>query len=125
MVKQFAKSAANAWRGIAFVWRGERNFRIQGTITVVLIITAIVLRFSIGELIAILTMCAAVLAAEMVNTIVEEMLDVIEPHYSTHVGKLKDVTAGVVFLLSAFAAVIGILTFLHHFLPSMQLNSIW
>jgi len=39
----------------------------------------------------------------------------VEPHYSVHVGRLKDVTAGVVLLLSLFALVIGALTVIHHY----------
>ncbi len=120
MVKLFAKSAANAWRGIAFVWRRERNFRIQSSLAILLLIFAVTFRFSFVELIAVIFTCAAVLTAELLNTIVEEILDVIEPHYSVHVGRLKDVTAGVVLLLSLLALIIGALTIAHHFLSVLH-----
>ncbi len=120
MVLLFAKSATNALRGISFVWRRERNFKILSTASVLLIAAAVILRFSFAELMAVLFACAAVLVAALLNTIVEEILDVIEPHYSVHVGRLKDVTAGVVLLLSLFAAAIGIFTIVHHFVPSLQ-----
>jgi len=120
MVHVFAQSARHALRGIVFVWKRERNFKILSAMAVLLITASIVLRFSFAELMAVLFTCAAVLVAELINTIVEEILDVIEPHYSVHVGRLKDVTAGVVLLLSVFAATIGVLTVVHHYAPFLQ-----
>lgn len=115
MTRAFAKSAANAFRGIRFVWQRERNFRIEAVIGILVIGAAILLRFTYMEVVSVLVSVSVVLGAELFNTVVEEMLDVIEPHYSVHVGRLKDVTAGVVLLLSLFAVVIGVLTVIHHY----------
>ena len=115
MVRQFAASARNAFHGIAFVWRQERNFRIQGVITLLLLLFMVHFRFTFTEFVVILFACATVMAAEMLNTIVEEILDVVAPQYSEHVGHLKDVTAGVVLLFSSFSSIVGILTVAHHF----------
>ncbi|MFH1444067.1 MAG: diacylglycerol kinase [Candidatus Peregrinibacteria bacterium] len=115
MVRIFAKSAANALRGIAFVWQRERNFRIEAGIGALAVLLVILLGFTYTEVISILVAVSVVLGAELFNSIIEEILDVVEPHYSVHVGRLKDVTAGVVLLLSLFAIVIGILTVIHHY----------
>lgn len=115
MVKTFTKSAAHAWRGVRFVWQRERNFRIQCLIGLLTILAAIGLGFTFLEVVLILMAISVVLGAELFNTVIEEILDVVEPHYSVHVGRLKDVTAGVVLLLSFFAATIGVLTVVHHF----------
>jgi len=114
MVKTFAKSATNAWRGIRFVWQRERNFRIECLIGLLVILATIALGFTYMEVVLILVAIAVVLGAELFNTVIEEILDIVEPHYSVHVGRLKDITAGVVLLLSGFAALIGVITVVHH-----------
>ncbi len=50
----------------------------------------------------------------------EALLDVLQPAYSEHVKSLKDLTAGAVLVLSLFAAVIGILTIIHHFTSALR-----
>ncbi|MDD5040989.1 MAG: diacylglycerol kinase family protein [Candidatus Peribacteraceae bacterium] len=115
MVHVFAKSAANALRGISFVWQRERNFRILFLVGILVIASVIALGFTYMEVVSILVSVSVVLGAELFNTVVEELLDVVEPHYSVHVGRIKDVTAGVVLLLSLFAGLIGIATVIHHY----------
>jgi len=120
MVRVFAKSAANALRGVVFVWQRQRNFRIEVVIGTLVMILAILLGFTYMEVVSILVSVSVVLGAELFNSIIEELLDTVEPHYSVHVGRLKDVTAGVVLLLSLFAIVIGILTVIHHYTFVLQ-----
>lgn len=114
-MKTFRKSAADALRGIRFVWQRERNFRIECLIGVFTLLGVIALGFTYLEVVLVLVAISVVLGAELFNTVIEEMLDVVEPHYSVHVGRLKDVTAGVVLLLSLFAVAIGVLTVVHHY----------
>ena len=102
-------------RGIRIVWSGERNFRAQAIIGFLTIVGAYVLDFSYEEVAVMLLCVGMVLSGEMLNTVLEEVLDVIAPHYSEHVGRVKDIAAGVVLLFSSFAFLIGLVTILHHF----------
>ncbi len=115
MVRTFTKSAANAVRGIRFVWQRQRNFRIEFVIGTLVVILTILLQFTYMEVVSILVAVSVVLGAELFNSVIEEILDTVEPHYSVHVGRLKDITAGIVLLLSLFAVVIGVLTVIHHY----------
>lgn len=119
MVQEFAKSAAHALRGLQFVWSRERNFRIECLMAVGILAVAVLSGFSYAEVMALVVASAVVLVSELLNTIVEELLDVVEPHFTVHVGRLKDVTAGTVLLLSLFAVIIGSLTVIHHFWPEL------
>jgi diacylglycerol kinase len=114
-MRKFRESLSFALRGIWFSLTSGRNFRIQGVIAIAVIVTAVLLRFTYEELIAVVVAIALVLTAEMINTIMEEVLDVIAPQYSEHVGRVKDIAAGVVLLLSFFSVVIGGMTVFHHF----------
>lgn len=124
MVKELARSAANAIRGLKFVWSRERNSRIECIIAAGILALAVLSGFSYAEVMALVVASAVVLVSELLNSIVEELLDTVEPHYTVHVGRLKDVTAGTVLLLSVFAAVIGTLTIVHHFWPHVWVRLI-
>lgn len=113
-MRKFGVSLRFAFRGISYVWSG-RNFRIQAVIALAVIVTAFALHFSYSELIAVVIASSLVLTAEMINTVLEEVLDAIAPQYSEHVGRVKDIAAGVVLLLSFFAVAIGGLTIWYHF----------
>ncbi len=112
---QLRQSVGHAWRGIAFVWREERNFRLEVTAGILVILVTAILHFTYVEFCIVIACIAGVLTAEIINTITEELLDVIAPTYSEHVRHLKDVTAGAVLLLSFASLIAGIATILHHF----------
>lgn len=114
-MRKFKESLSFALRGIRFSLTSGRNFRIQGVIAIAVIVSAVLLNFTYEELIAFVIAVALVLTAEMINTVMEEVLDVIAPQYSEHVGRVKDIAAGIVLLLSFFSVVIGGLTIWHHF----------
>ena len=115
MLKRVAKSVPHALRGMKIVWREEHNFRFQTAIACIVFALALLLGFTPLETFAIVIAIILVLAAEMLNTIVEDLLDKIEPNHHPLVGKIKDMMAGYVLLHSAGAVAIGVLTFLHHF----------
>jgi diacylglycerol kinase len=50
-----------------------------------------------------------VLAAEMLNTVAERLVDLISPGYHPLAGTVKDVTAGAVLLSAITAIVVGLL----------------
>ena len=52
------------------------------------------------------------LAIELINTCIEEIVDIFQPNYSQKAKIIKDIAAGAVFLASLGALIIGILIFL-------------
>ena len=112
----FFRSFRNAFRGLRVVWLQVRNFRIQVIIGFLVIAATVLLGFSLSEIALILIGVALVLTGEILNTMVEDLLDVIKPHFNFHVGKVKDVTAGLVLLLSVFSMALGAIVICHHYL---------
>ncbi|MDD5623531.1 MAG: diacylglycerol kinase [Candidatus Peribacteraceae bacterium] len=115
MIKRLHQSTCNAFRGLRFVWRGEPNFRLEVLAALLVLLVAYLFQFSYGEISILLTAIAAVLTAEILNTIIEDLLDAVLPSQADHVGRIKDITAGAVLLLSLFAVAAGVLTVVHHF----------
>jgi undecaprenol kinase len=115
MTRRFLRSLTHALHGIRQVWREEANFRIQSFFAVVICVMLIIFRFSYSEAAIIVFSMMMVLGAEMFNTLVEDLLNIIEPKHHKSVGKMKDMMAGVVLLMSVGAVVVGALVFAHHF----------
>ncbi|MFM2076432.1 MAG: hypothetical protein RJA49_322 [Actinomycetota bacterium] len=106
----FVASFGHALRGIAVASRG-RNFRLMSGTALVVVALGAVYAVS-GRDWAILLLCiGAVLSAEMANTAVERLADVVQPEPHPAIRDVKDVAAGAVLLLSIAAAAIGVLVF--------------
>ncbi|MEI6842904.1 MAG: diacylglycerol kinase [bacterium] len=116
MISKTINSFKNAFRGIRTTWQEELNFRIELAVTLVVLVLMIMFRFSFGESALCIVAIVLVLSAEIVNTVVEDLCNKVEPAYDSAIGKIKDTMAGLVFVSSLGAFVLGILVFWHHFL---------
>lgn len=110
-MKKFIKSFSNAANGIVFLFKSQRNARIELLITILVIISAILFRISAFEWISILLCIALVLGLEGINTSLELFADKVHPEFDKEIGKAKDVAAGAVLFASIVAAIIGIIIF--------------
>ena len=79
------------------------------------------LGFSPLEWAALALMVVLVLAAEMVNTMVEALVDLVTTEYHPLAKVAKDVAAGVVLLTSIGAVVVGLLIFGPKLLAALKL----
>jgi diacylglycerol kinase (ATP) len=66
------------------------------------------------------TVIVLVLGAEMVNTMVESLVDLVTQEYHPLAKVAKDVSAGVVLLTAVGAAVVGILIFAPKLLAAIR-----
>lgn len=114
-MKKLIKSFLCAFQGLGYVWRGEKNFRLQTIIAAVLIVFIRIFNFSFEEAFFVLVAITMVLSSEILNTALEKMLDRLEPEHDPLIGKLKDIMAANVLIVSAGAALMGIFVFWHHF----------
>ena len=116
MHRKVLPSFRHAFRGIRTAWADGWNFRIHILCAVILIFIMIYFGFSYLEWAVLLGMATIVLCGELMNTVVEKMLDIVEPGHHPLVGKIKDMAAGGVLLASAGALAMGVFVFVHHFL---------
>ena len=57
-----------------------------------------------------------VFAAELFNTAIEKLCDVVHPDYSEKIKVIKDLAAGAVLVCAVGAVVIGLFVFINHLL---------
>lgn|SRR5574341_1115731 len=112
-------SFRHALRGLGLVLADQRNARIHLLAAVAVLVAAVWLGLDPAKIALVIVTIALVLAAEVVNTVVERLLDVVHPDHSEQVRAIKDMSAAAVLITALGAlAVAGLL-----FLP--RLVQIW
>jgi undecaprenol kinase len=95
-----------ALQGLKSAWLSERSFRAQIVITFIVIVSLIFLKASLQWWAIIILVIGATLAAELINTSLEYMLDLLHPNYHSQIGRAKDCAAAAVLVLSCSAILI-------------------
>lgn len=119
-IKKIPASFRYAARGIWHVLQTEQNLRIHFLATVVVLVLAILFRITLIELCILLLVIGFVLASEILNSVIEDFLDVIHPEHHQAVRRIKDVLAGSVLLSAGIAVAIGSLIFLPRFVAAFN-----
>lgn len=109
-----ARSFGDALRGLWHVLRSERNARIHLAFAVAALAAAAVLRLDREETAAVVFAIMMVFWAELANSLLERLLDLVHPAHSEQVRLLKDVAAAAVLVAAVGAAAIGLLVFGPH-----------
>ncbi|MCE5260138.1 MAG: diacylglycerol kinase family protein [Chloroflexi bacterium] len=102
-------SFKHAFDGIRYVLAQERNARIHFCVAIGVIVLAAVLHLDISRWALLLLAIGLVFTAEMVNTVVEILVDLVVQQIHPMAKAAKDVAAGAVLLMAVVAAVIGII----------------
>ena len=102
-------SFRDAFRGVAFVLRTQRNSWIHLLAASLVTAAGLALGLTLPEWAVLALAVTLVLVAEMVNTALETLLDALSPEYHPLVGAAKDVAAGAVLLSSVGAVIVGLL----------------
>jgi diacylglycerol kinase (ATP) len=81
---------------------------------VVVLVGALLLRFSTLEFVGLVLCFAVVIAAELFNTTFEVLIDYAWPEHHPMIGRAKDVAAAAVLVAAGGATVVGITLFARH-----------
>ena len=103
-----AASFRYAWDGITHVVRTQRNMRIHLAIGAIVLVAGGVLRLQVVEWALLLLCIMAVVVAEMSNTLIEALVDLVSPQYHPLAKLAKDVAAGAVLVTAIGSAGIGL-----------------
>jgi diacylglycerol kinase (ATP) len=100
-----------AFEGIIHVLRTQRNMRIHFLAAVVVLVAALAVGVSKLELIALLLAIAFVFITEMINSALEQAIDVATTSFDPLAKLAKDIAAGAVLIATVNAIAIGYLVF--------------
>lgn len=115
----FVESFGYAINGIRHAIIDNRNIRIHLVIAVFVLLASFYFRLQKDEVVDLVVMIVLVISAEMVNTSLEEMTDLIVSEHRQEAKIAKDVAAGMVLVVSIGAAIVGIYIFLPYILKML------
>lgn len=110
------KSFGFAIEGVKLAYKYNRNIRIHTVAGIIALALCFLLSLSAYETGIILVVILMVISAEMVNTVIEEMVDLIVQEHREQARVAKDVGAGMVLVCAIGAVVIGAIIFVPHIL---------
>ncbi len=119
--KNFFIALKNAFNGIKFVLKNERNLKIQVFFAIVAIFISGFLKINLIEWAIIVLTIFIVFLTEIFNTAIENVTDMITLEYNEKAKIVKDISAGAVVLTSIASIIIGGLIFLPKILKIIKI----
>ena len=107
----FRKSFLFAIQGFRTAVRTERNIKVMIGGCIGAIVAGFVVGLDPLSWAIVLVCCGVVISAELFNTAVETVVDLVSPEFHPLAGRAKDIAAAAVWVLSVLVAVVGIIVF--------------
>jgi len=108
---RFWRSFNHAFAGIMYAARTQPNLRTHLVISLLVLLSAMLLRVGRDYVVGLVIIIAVVLALELLNTAVESIVDLLTVTEHPLAKTAKDAAAGAVLVASVAAVVIGYLVF--------------
>lgn len=105
------KSLLNAFTGVFLMLKSERNFQLEVVALLINIFLIFYLKLSTIDTVLIFIVSFGVLSAEIFNTAIEKICDIMQPEFDKRIGFIKDIAAGAVILMAILSVVVGILVY--------------
>jgi diacylglycerol kinase (ATP) len=109
-----------AFAGLAYCFKTQRNFRVHLAIAALATSVGVLLGLSFTEWAVFGATVVLVLSAEMINTMIEALVDLVTAEYHPLAKIAKDVSAGIVLLTAIGAVAVGLLIFLPKLLTVLR-----
>ena len=114
-LRRHTVSFKHALDGVWYTFRSQPNFRFHTVAIVSVVLMGIYFEISFIEWLVLIFTFNMVLVAEMINTSIESVVDLIISEHHISAKYAKDVSAGMVLISSLAAVIIGLFIFLPKF----------
>lgn len=112
-LRGFRESFKIASFGIVYLFLYHRNMRVIFTMGILAALLGVYFKLKGIELIALCITITLVFMAEIFNTAVEMLMDIISDKHHVKIKLVKDISAAITLIASLNAAVIGYALFIH------------
>ncbi len=106
-----------AIEGILYAAKTQKHMRNHFLMALVLLLALLIMRVSALEFTLIAMSVSFVLFAELINTSIEVIVDMVSPEYHPLAKLAKDIAAGAVLMAAISAAIMGYLILSHYMFP--------
>jgi diacylglycerol kinase len=103
------QSFRNAWNGLVYTVRTQRNARIHLAVGLLVFVLAAWLQLDVVRCAILALTIGAVIVGETLNTSLEALVDLLSPEYHDQAKIAKDVAAGAVLVLGLTSIIVGLL----------------
>ena len=110
-LKRFKKSFVHALSGLSYAIRHEKNFQNELIAAFLVLLAMIYFGVTRAESVVLILVISAVLLAELMNTVMERVVDILKPKVHPYIRLIKDMMAAGVLVVSITALVVGVLIF--------------
>ena len=110
-IKSLVNSFGYAFQGIWSSFKSERNMKIHVFIMILVVLLGIFLHISVTEWMICVILFALVIGAELFNTSIEAVVDMIKKKKSSQAKLAKDVSAGAVLVFAIASIIVGLIIF--------------
>jgi len=110
--KKQLKSFTFAWKGILTCAGHEQNITFHLIAAIIVVATGFCFGISRTEWMVVMLCIGTVIAAELFNSAIERLVDMVSPEWEKTAGEVKDIAAGAVLLTAIAAAIVGMIVFL-------------
>ncbi len=109
----------HAWDGIKHAFSQHPNFRVHATISLAVIITALILQVSDLKWVVLIFAIVLGFTVEMVNTSIESVVDLVTEEWRQNAKIAKDVSAGAMLLTAIGTAIVGLIVLVPEILKAL------
>jgi diacylglycerol kinase (ATP) len=120
-LRRVARSFDCATQGVQLTFRTERHMRLHFVVALVVALWALALRLPILELLFVYSAIIVVILTEMLNTALENLVDLAADGWDIRAKRVKDIAAGVVLTSVVYAVAVWAIVFL----APARLNELW
>ena len=109
--KKQMKSFTFAWKGILTCAGHEQNITFHLLAAIAVIVAGFIFHITHIEWMVVMLCIGSVIAAELFNSAIERLVDLVSPERNKIAGEVKDIAAGAVLVTAIAAAIVGLIVF--------------
>ena len=110
-MKKRIRSFGYALKGIKVVFGKEANMNIHLIMMALVVICGFLFSISVTEWMLCIICFGVVISLEMMNSAIENLVDLVSPENNKLAGKAKDIAAGAVLVAAICSAIVGLIIF--------------
>ena len=110
-LKKQLRSFGYAWQGMKACVGKEQNLSFHLLVTLAVVVAGCCFGITRMEWVAVVLCIGLVVGAELMNTAIERLVDLVSPQRHPLAGQVKDIAAAAVLVCAATAIVVGAVVF--------------
>ena len=111
-MRRLIKSFGYALSGIAYTVKTQMNFQIHMAAIVLVALAGWYFQLSSGDWLWIILAIGLVLVTELLNTAIEQLVNLVSPEFNILAGRVKDIAAGAVLIAAISSVAIAAIIFI-------------